>query len=236
MTDATAGRGSAENWQLWRQRIRHGMTFLIVGGFLCLIDLKYTRLNRSGTSVSGWRFDFLNDTLGVALILYGLKEFWSAPFGEKFNWLIRGACLIACVSLLLTFVEYRVFKVPDWWVAIRNIWGMVRLAGVVMFCHAMVLMAEVMGLNRSLRSWKFTERMFWFLYVLPLGAAYVVSFGAVLKLWKGLQSESTLLTVSVLGLLALPLLSMIRSTWITSDETKPLPGQLLSDEQFVNSR
>ncbi len=152
------------------------------GGLLCIFDLSISSTTRVAGSVTGFKFDLLDDTVGAILITMGVVRLGAIagvrdPRYRQVMRLIRWVCYAAIVE---TIDAHFIYDRPEPFVFLLHAFGLVRLAATIAFCIAMRWFCEsAPGLDLATRSWRTTTSLLVFLYALPLAFFYSASLVAI---------------------------------------------------------
>jgi hypothetical protein len=187
------------------------LRLVVFGGLLCIFDVTYSSISRHRGTYDGWRFDFLSDTVGVAMILAGLYRLMKLKVPGNYKSRLTFVSVVAWCSLAATIVKHRVFESPEAWSIALHVLSLVRLAAIVVFCSAMVQLGSHWRLPRAQASFQRTRLLFLLLYVAPL---------TVVELWiwtDGFGSGSELKVETgwafvLVAILAIPLVHLFVST------------------------
>ena len=57
------------------------LRFIFWGGLICVLDFKVTEMSSSG----GWQFDFLNDFVGMLMIVWGVTQLGKIDVHERYG-------------------------------------------------------------------------------------------------------------------------------------------------------
>ncbi len=146
------------------------------GGLLCLFDFTVSE-TRNGV---GFKFDLLNDALGMILITGGLVALARMPSSRRIGPLLLTCTAVAAVGTFVAITDHWVAPRPAPIPLLKTAFALVELAAVVVFCVALRTWARDSGLPRSAASWTTTLILFVLLVVLPLGVLQAVFLVAML--------------------------------------------------------
>lgn len=161
---------------------------------LCLID--FTISETSGGE--GWRFDFLNDFVGMLTITWAVFRLSAIEVDARYAIALGFVKLVAVADCLVALQNHWIYEVPALLSLLIDFQGFLSMAATVIFCVAMQWLSRHGGLGRSQRSWRFTTLLFLFIYLLPLGLFHLCSIVATIS------GESFHIDLGPAGLLALP--------------------------------
>lgn len=194
------------------------------GGLLCLVDITHSSIARFRGELSGWRFDFLSDTLGVILILFALHTLRRFNLGGRYDGHLRFAWCVAWLSLFDTIHAHWIYDRSEFVRAAIAVLSLTRLVAIMAFCTAMITLAGFVVAGTAVRSFRTTRLLFAMLYVAPLAVLYLLHLAALAGAkvsfhWTGEW------VVGLLAIFALPLVHFFVSTrrLKASLEQRPLP-------------
>ena len=168
------------------------------GGLLCLFDLSFTQTS-NGT---GFKFDILNDAVGVVMITVGVFRLSSLPVHAKFETAMSFVKVVAVLSILDAICDHVITPLPAPVQLILQLFGIATLAAMITFCVAMRWLSNVARLPHSEASWRTTTNLFVFIYAIPLGLIHLLGMAAIAS------GTSFNLNVGPLGLLLLPIFAI----------------------------
>jgi len=146
------------------------------GGLLCLIDITFSQK----VNGSGFKFDLLDDFLGMLLITTGVFRLSRFTASRNYD---KGMAYVKVVAVLSTFkalLDHWVFPTPHVWDLFWTFFSIAELAAIVLFCSLMHLLCRVHQLDWPARSWKTTTMTFVIVYAIPLGLFYSASLIAMM--------------------------------------------------------
>jgi hypothetical protein len=181
------------------------------GGLLCIFDLSVSHT----TNGYGFKFDILNDALGVLLILIGVVKLTKFSVSEGYSWAMRFVVTVTVVALLDAIRAHVIMPLPDAVSFALSVFGFVRLVAVVVFCVAMRWLCQSRRLPEAAASWLVTTWLFVLIYLLPLGLFYLAGAFAIAT------SSSFNLNLGPAGLLLLPVFAFpIIHLFVTTSRMK----------------
>ena len=182
------------------------------GGLLCVFDFTVSSTTSiNGQSPSGFRFDFLNDFVGMLLITVGISKLSAFAMDSSFRSSMRfvfACCVLNCVE---AFIGHFVFQRPVIFDILSNVLGLASLCAIVMFCTSMHRLSSDFALHRSADSWLTTRILVVILWVIPLGLLYVVGLGALLT-GQSFHWDIGVAIIPVLLVFVVPLIHLFIST------------------------
>jgi hypothetical protein len=164
------------------------------GALLCLFD--FTVSETSGDE--GWRFDFLNDFVGMLTIAWAVFRLSAVEVDERYRIALGFVKMVAVFGCMVALHRHAIYDVPSLISLLEDLYGFLAMAATVIFCVAMQWLSRHGGLSRSEQSWRFTTLLFIVIYLLPLGLFHLASLAATLT------GESFHLDLGPAGLIALP--------------------------------
>lgn len=181
------------------------------GGLLCIFDITFS------TTVNGrgFKFDILNDALGVLLILIGVVKLTNFVVDAGYSVAMRFVVAVTVLALLDAIRAHVIMPLPDPLSFALSIFGFVRLVAVVVFCVAMRWLCQSRQMPESAASWQVTTWLFVLIFLLPLGLFYLAAAFAIAT------RTSFNLNLGPAGLLLLPVLAFpIIHLFITTSRMK----------------
>jgi hypothetical protein len=177
------------------------------GGLLMIFDLKVSQK----VNGEGFQFDVLNDALGAALIAWGVFRLATIPVPGRY----AAAMTLVKVTVILAFANavraHVIMPLPDAMSVALFVLGLAKLAAIVVFCWAMRRMCLHYDLARAAASWRVTLILFAAIYLVPLGAFYLLAAGTIAT-GASFHFDLGLLGLLVLPVFALPLVHLFVST------------------------
>ena len=144
------------------------------GGLLCVLDIQFSQT----TNGTGFRFDILNDFIGMLMITTAVFRLATFDAGDRYRFsmsVVRTAAVLATMKALQAHVIYEAGPFVS---AVLTIVGFFNLVATVMFCRCMGWLAETLGLARSAASWRMTTILFFWIYLVPIGLLHLTSLAA----------------------------------------------------------
>lgn len=164
------------------------------GGLLCIFDITVT----AKTNGSGFKFDFLDDTLGAILILVGVFRLSAIEVHKRYVTRMRFIKIVSVLAVFNTIRAHFIMSLPTEVEAAINLFGFVTMLATVTFCVAMRWFCEEAGLSGAARSWKVTTLLFVLIYLFPMGLFHLAAIVAVVS------GQSFNFNLGPAGLLLLP--------------------------------
>jgi hypothetical protein len=142
------------------------------GGLLCIFDVNL----KSG----GFKFDVLNDFLGMILITVGVFRLAGLDDTPSYRRGMRFVQVVSVIATIKTLLGHFTFDVHPLWSIGWTLFALVTLAAIVLFCFTMRLLCRIHSLEGPERSWRTTAVLFIVLFLFPLGGFYLASLAAML--------------------------------------------------------
>lgn len=182
------------------------------GGLLCVFDLTFSSTTSVNGQVAwGFRFDFLNDFVGMLLITTGVSRLSGFAIDSSFVSSMRFifvCCVFNCVE---AFMGHFVFQSPVALDVLLSLLGLATLCATVMFCTCMSRLAGAFSLNHSARSWLTTRLLVVILWVIPLGLLHLLGLGAMIT-GQSFHWDIGVFFIPVLIAMCIPLIHLFVST------------------------
>jgi hypothetical protein len=177
------------------------------GGLLCVFDITFT----STTNGQGFKCDILDDTVGALLILIGVFKLSAFRVHNRYAAVMGFVRVVSVLALLDTIRAHFVTPLPSVIQLAIHILGILRLAAIIAFCVGMRWLCEAARLYYEARSWAFSTALFFIIYVIPLGALYLMLAGAAIT-GKPFGFNLGPAGLLLLPVFALPLIHLFIST------------------------
>ena len=167
------------------------LTLIFWGALICIVDITI--------SSGGFKFDFLNDVVGMIMITVGVFKLGDIEVHPRYASALSFAKIMAVVGIVLAILDHFVFRCPGPLSLLLLLLGMLQLVAIIVFCVAMRWFCDEAGLQRSSGSWRTTTILFVVIYVVPLGLFYIAGGVAILT------GESFNIDLGPAGLLLVPI-------------------------------
>ena len=159
----------------------------------------------------GWKFDFLNDFVGMLMITWGVWRLAETNVSPRYQMVMRFVSGVAVLLCLDALHDHFIYEPPPHISFLMTVLDVAALIAPVLFGSAMEWLSNEMGLRKSAASWKTTTRLFLFIYGIPLGLFYCVNAFATGPSFS-LFSSVGLVAILLSPIFALPLLHLFIST------------------------
>jgi hypothetical protein len=143
---------------------------------LCLFHFTFS----STSGGEGWRFDILNDFVGMLTITWATFRLAAIEIDERYRIALSFVKFVAVAGCLVALHEHRIHDVPALVSLLVDLQGFLAMMATVIFCVAMQWLSRHGGLEDSERSWRFTTMLFIFIYLLPIGLLHLASIVATM--------------------------------------------------------
>ena len=178
------------------------------GGIICIFDLT---LSQTRANDEGWKFDFINDFVGMLMITWGVFQLGKIDLHTRYLIAMKFVMTVAVLSSLDALHDHFIYDSPAFVSLLQSMLGALALAATVVFCVAMQWLCREADLRRSERSWRTTTLLYILIYLIPLGliegaSAIAVVTGASFNLDLGLAG------LLLLPVFCLPLIHFFVST------------------------
>ncbi len=150
------------------QRTISPLRLIFWGGLFCILDLNYSFIENG----EGWKFDLLDDAVGVMMIMYGLARLREVEVDERYAKALTFVSVVAVFALLVAIHNHRIYHVPPALTFCFSVIGVFKLVAMLVFCGAMRRLCEHAQLVLAARSWSTTITLFTVIYLIPLGIYY----------------------------------------------------------------
>lgn len=191
------------------------------GGMLRLFDLSYSQT----TNGSGFRFDILNDALGMGLILWGCKSLAGFRVDERYAKAMTFVLIMGLVEFILAIKEHFISPepTPPILTVVNSLESIAALIAAVMFCLAMRWLCQAAALTESEKSWQTTTTLLICLNVVPLSLLHLAGVLATVT-GGNFHYDIGFGIFLVLAVLAIPLIFMFISTSKMKNEIEHRTG------------
>lgn len=177
------------------------------GGLLCIFDFTIGETANG----QGFRFDILSDLVGTILIAIGIFRLGALPVHDRYASRMKFVKIISILAVLDAIQDHFVPPVFALDHLAFNLFGLLTLAAIVIFCIAMRWFCETANMIEASRSWSTTTVLFVAIYLIPLGLFYVLgSLASAAGASFDLDLGPVLLLV--LPIFAIPLIHLFMST------------------------
>lgn len=174
------------------------------GALICLFDINLDLVRYGST----FRFDLLNDVVGMLLIASGVSRLRRFDISPRYAAGMTFVSLMVAVGVVQAIIGHWVFAPTREAAFILAGLTLLSLFAMLEFCNLMIAFCKHFGLTRSARDWRSTKALFVFFFLLPVGVLTV--FGAISAGASGKQSfhtDNLGMVVIAMLVLALPFLS-----------------------------
>jgi uncharacterized membrane protein len=193
------------------KQARGPLLAIIWGGLLYLLDLSYSQT----TGGEGFRLDLLDDTLGVALILYALSKLSSLLDDDLYHKSMQFAQGVAVIELVRSLDAHWIYQRSGAISLLITVVATLVPLGLLLFSFAMRRLCEALEeLTAISSSWTTTLWLVGLIYVIPT-LLFLLNRVFDAFDWPVLQADLTLLGLIVLVLGFLPALHLLLSVWRT---------------------
>ena len=146
------------------------------GALLCILDLSFS----STTNGVGFKFDILNDAVGMVMITVGVFTLSDIRVTDRYQ---SSMLFIKIISVLVTIsavVDHFIIPLPPPIVLFSVLLGLLSMVAIVLFCVCMRWFCIKAEMDTPARSWYVTTILFGVIYLLPLGLFYLAGGVALL--------------------------------------------------------
>ena len=152
----------------------------------------------STSNGEGWRFDFLNDFVGMATITWAVFRLARIEVEPRYAIAMGFLKIVAVLGCVKALHGHLIYDTPLLISLLVNLQGFLAMAATVIFCVAMQWLSRHAGLDRSAGSWRVTTILFIVVYLIPLGLFYLASLVAIAT------GQSFNLNLGIGGLVLIP--------------------------------
>ena len=182
------------------------------GGLLCVFDVSFSQVTYINDEIaSGFRFDFLNDFVGMLLITWGVLELAKFQIDDTYRKAMKFVFVCAALNSLEALSEHLVFNLPVLVSILLHVLSLVTLAAAVLFCTSMIQLSKAYLLSTSAGSWLKTRALVTFLWAVPFGILHLISIFALVTN-SPIYLDIGLFVIPVWLLVAIPLVHLFIST------------------------
>lgn len=177
------------------------------GALICLIDINIT----SKVNGEGYKFDLLDDTIGMILITLGVFRLSRLNPSRSFN---KGMAFVKAVSVLSTIKtvpDHFIFRSAEPWSSLATLLSIAELGALLVFCSAMVSLCRTHGLAEPEASWRRTSLLFLVIYVIPMGLIHVAGLVATMT-DKPFRIDVGPIALLYIAVCLIPLIHFFKST------------------------
>jgi len=170
------------------------LRFIFWGGLICIFDLNFA----STSNGEGFRFDLLNDFVGMLMITWGVFRLASLQVDDRYRSAMLFVQIVAVLSCIEALHAHVIYDTPLLIAVATTLLGIAALIATVLFCVAMQWLSDAAGLQRAAASWQVTTILFVAIYLIPLGLFYSAALLAMIT------GNSFQIDLGPAGLLLLP--------------------------------
>ncbi len=182
------------------------------GSLLCVFDFSYSSTTTiNGQAATGFRFDFLNDFVGMLLITIGVHRLSEFVISSSFRTSMQFVFVCAILNCIETFMGHFVFPTPVAIDILSNLLSLASLCGTALFCWSMNSLSSAYFLHQSAKSWLTTQWLVIVVWVIPLGLLRLLVLGAYLS-GTSFHFDLGVLIIPVLLVFVVPLIHLFVST------------------------
>jgi len=165
------------------------------GGLLCILDLTISQT----TNGSGWKFDFLNDFIGMLMITFAIFHLSKYRINSKYILFMRLILITSILSTINYLHSHVIYNTPHIVYLLDVLLGFLRMICIILFCLSMLILCKHFNLMKSHASWKISTILFTCIYLIPLGFFYIAGTIAIMS------NSSFYVDLGVGGLALIPL-------------------------------
>jgi hypothetical protein len=182
------------------------------GALLAILDFSFS-YSRSvnGGPAWGFRFDVLNDFVGMLLVTGGVYALWRFDVHPRYRRWMGLVFYCGVANSIEALADHFIFPRPAFIGWGSQLLGMATLVATVLFSSAMIWLCQKHELRRSRASWERTRLFVMLLWVLPLGVMQLLGMAAPL-LGLSFSFNLGLLGIPLLLLMLVPLVHLFIST------------------------
>lgn len=182
------------------------------GGLLCVFDFTFSQTTSiNGEVSSGFRFDILNDFIGMLLITAGVFKLTVYEIDSAYRRSMTFIVICSILNCIEAFMGHFIFRSPIVFDIMSNLLGLASLLATVMFCTAMNKLSMAYSLHQSAASWRTTRMLVIAIWAIPLGLLYVIGLGSILT-GRPFHLNIGPLIIPVLLVFVVPLIHLFMST------------------------
>lgn len=170
------------------------LRFVFWGGLLCILDFSIS----SKVNGEGFKFDILNDFVGMLLITHGVFKLAAVQVHDRYSSAMGFVKIVAVLSTFKALHDHLIYRTPEVLSVLFALLALAELIAVVVFCVAMRWLSSEAQLDYPARSWTTTIWLVTLIYLIPLGFFYAAGAVAVLT------GTSFNINLGPAGLLLLP--------------------------------
>ncbi|WP_442483914.1 hypothetical protein [Aeoliella sp. SH292] len=193
------------------------------GGLLCVLDFSISSTTTiNGQITSGYKFDFLNDFLGMLLVTLGIYRLMQFQLDGSYRVNMMVVFAVSLINCLIAFMDHFVFDTPMPLALLMTMFSIATLVATILFCTAMLQLADAYGMWNSSVSWRFTRLLVIAIWVVPFGLLNLLMLGVLLT---GRSFHFNIGWFMVLALLTMlvPLVHLFISTSRMKNEAEQAP-------------
>jgi len=145
------------------------------GGLICVLDITFSET----VNGSGWKFDILNDFVGMLMITWGVLQLAEIAVHDRYRTAMSFVKVVAVLSCVDAFHAHFIYDTPPLIAFLLSILGIAAMIATVLFSVAMRWLSVEADLRYSAQSWRTTTFLFVLIYLIPLGLFYCAAAIAI---------------------------------------------------------
>ncbi len=181
------------------------------GGIICILDFTIDSTSSyNGGGSAGCSFDLINDFAGMLMITWGVFELSNYRFYPQYDTIMKWLRIVAVVACIEAIEEHFLYENSSGLSLLFILLYLVQMVSIWGFCVAMRWLSLAGELERAADSWRFTTKLFVWIYLIPTVLFSLVRVMAILDGGSG-QIELGPAWFLVLPIIAVPFIHLFVS-------------------------
>lgn len=193
------------------------------GAAIVILDFSFSSTTTTnGEVTSGFRFDVINDVVGMVLIFLGVNELARFRVDVRYGSILTFLKVVALAGCAYAAMNHFVFAYPPVLTLLVTILGIANLVAAYLFCVAMMQLSRHHQLAASHASWQTSWLLMAIFWIFPVGLLHLATLyslvtGEIVRLNPGP------FILVVLVLMLLPVIHAFVSIKTMMNESANLP-------------
>lgn len=137
------------------------------GSLILILDFSFTSSASVNGELSGFRFDVINDFVGMVLITLGIVRLAEFDVDVEYAKIMQFLKVVSLVSCCDAVMNHFLFQHPPFLTFLLLVLGVTQLIAVLLFCLAMMKLANRYDLEVTRESWQTTLILMTLFWIIP---------------------------------------------------------------------
>lgn len=149
-----------------------------------------------------YRFDLINDTLGMVLIAWAVLQIMQINLDHQFRRRMRFVSLVAILAVLDTARSYVIMEYPPIVSLLFAAFELIALIAVWVFCNAMGQVSSTLQLSDAEQSWRTTRWLCLLIFTPP------AAIGGMINVYRMITGITFTVDLGPLALITVPIFAI----------------------------